>query len=94
MRKLSIQIFCSENNDDVTHHFIANVFNARDKHTSKGGKPGKDYQLSRYARYLIAQNGNPRIPEIAHAQKYFTFQTRKMELAKEYQLETKRNRHN
>jgi len=79
---------CQQSGNDPTHHF------ARARKPIVGGKGAvqevADFHLSRFACYLIAQNGDPRKPEIALAQKYFAIQTRRQELSDARQRDMER----
>lgn len=72
------KIACKNSNNAVSDHFadVSKVIEA-----GKGAlHEVSDYRLTRYACYLIAQNGDSRKTEIAFAQTYFAIQTRKQEI--------------
>jgi DNA-damage-inducible protein D len=70
---------CKQSGNEPSYHF------AGSGKPIEGGKGAvqlvNDYHLSRFACYLIAQNGDPRKPEIANAQKYFAIQARRQEIS-------------
>lgn len=70
---------CEQSGQTVDDHFVQ-----VGKKVSLGSgamRQIEDIELSRYACYLIVQNGDPTKPVIAHGQTYFAMQTRRQELA-------------
>jgi len=66
------KISCEKSGQDIDNHF------------AQIGEEIKDYQLSRYACYLIIQNANPAKEEVAKWQTYFATQVRKQEINDQY----------
>ena len=76
-------------------HVVSDDFAEVSKIVEAGAttKPTKDYELSRYACYLIVQNGDPRKEVIALGQTYFAIQTYRQELADHFnKLDEERRR--
>lgn len=81
------KISCENSGISVFEHFID--VNKLSKRANNAEVEIKDYELTRYACYLIAQNGDSRKKVIALAQTYFAVQTRKQEISeKEYSMLT------
>ena len=72
---------CKNTGIDVFEHFVGS--DKTSKMPNGGEKIIDDYKLTRYACYLIAQNGDSRKKAIALAQTYFAVQTRKQEITRQ-----------
>jgi len=85
---MTAQTACANSDFEVTDHFL-DVRKMVDI-GSGAQRELEDIALSRYACYLIAQNGDPSKDPIAFAQTYFAVQTRKMEVIEQRLAEMER----
>jgi len=75
------KIACRNSRQNISDHFVD--VNKTIPMPKRAEKDIQDIMLTRYACYLIAQNGDPRKAQIAFAQSYFAIQTRRQELLEE-----------
>lgn len=82
------KLACTNAGEETSYHFppISKVVQI----TPDGVRDIEDIALTRYACYLVAQNGDSRKAEIAFAQAYFVVQTRKAEIIEQRLLDYKR----
>lgn len=73
------QAACANFGQPVEEHF-REVFPTSGKNP-EGGRPSRNYELTRYASYLVTQNADARKKPVAFGQTYFAIQTRRQELA-------------
>ena len=73
------KLACKNSGQEIKEHFVE--VNKTIKMPKNAVKQIIDYELSRYACYLIVQNGDPRKEVIALGQTYFAIQTRRQEVA-------------
>lgn len=78
------KLACQQSGNPVADHFadVSKMVGIG----SGAQRPVEDVRLTRYACYLIVQNGDPSKPVIANGQTYFAIQTRRQELADEATL--------
>jgi DNA-damage-inducible protein D len=83
---------CKRSGNLIRDHFVgaAKMIEIATATVKQTERKINDYHLSRYACYLVAQNGDPRKKEIALAQTYFAVQTRKQEMAEQFLEDEKR----
>ncbi|MEA3003743.1 MAG: DNA protein [Sphingomonadales bacterium] len=70
---------CRNSGHDPAQHF-REFFPETGKNAERG-RPARNFELSRYACYLVAQNASSRKKQVAFAQTYFAIQTRRQEIA-------------